>query len=68
MHGLRFGSLHSLVELGCDRLMSHLSVICLSSSFSHLGCETFLDFLRLKVQDFYLHVDASDLAAYYLGL
>ena len=66
MHGLFASSLHCLVEMRGDSLMSGLLLICFTKSFCDLGCEAFLDFLRLQVQQLYLFVYSGEFPTDYL--
>ena len=60
MHGLFASPLHGFVEMGGDSLVSGLSFLCLPQSFRDLGCEAFLDLLRLKVQRLYVFIYSGE--------
>jgi len=66
MHGLIASPFHGFVEIGGDSLVSGLSFICLAQSFRNLGCETFLDLLRLQVQKSYLFIYSGEFSTDYL--
>jgi len=66
VHGLFARSLHYLMELGCDSLVSGLSFMCFAKSLSDLSGEPLLDFLRLHVQKLNLLVDSGEFSTNYL--
>jgi len=66
VHGLLAGPLHGFVEMGGDSLMSGLSLVSLSQPFRDLGCEAFLELLRLQVQKVYLFVYSGEFSTHYL--
>jgi len=66
VHGLFTRSLHHLMELACDSLMSCLSFICFAKSLSDLSWEAFLDLLRFQVQMLNLLVNSGEFSTHYL--
>jgi len=68
VHRLFARSLHHLMDLGCDRLVSGLLFICFAKSLCELSGEALLDFLRLHVQKLNLLIDSSKFSTDYLDL
>jgi len=66
VHGLFARSLHNLMELGCDSLVSGLSFICFAKSLSDLSAEGLLDILGHQVQKLNLLVDSGEFSTHYL--